>query len=47
VLILERGDNLQVVVNRAARRLRYRVSRHTHRQRFPHQREYRATIRAT
>lgn len=46
VLILERGDDLLGMVNRAARRLGYRIGRHTHRQRMPHQREYRSTIRA-
>jgi hypothetical protein len=43
---LERGDDLQAVVNRAARHLGYRIGRHTHRQRIPHQRDYRATVRA-
>jgi hypothetical protein len=33
-------------VNRAARRLGYRVGRRADRQRIPHQREYRGTIRA-
>lgn len=33
VLILERGDDLQAVVSRAAKRLGYRISRHAHRQR--------------
>ena len=46
VLILEKGDDLLGMVNRAARRLGYRIGRHTHRQRMPHQREYRSTIRA-
>jgi hypothetical protein len=46
VLILERGDDLLGVINRAARRLGYRIGRRTHRQRAPHQREYRSTIRA-
>ena len=46
VLILEKGDDLRAVVNRAARRLGYRVGRRAHRQRMPHQREYRGTIRA-
>lgn len=46
VLILERGDDLMGMVNRAARRLGYRIGGHTHRQRMPRQREYRSTIRA-
>jgi hypothetical protein len=45
VSVLERGDDLQAVVNRAARRLSYRIGRRTDRQRMPHPREYRATIR--
>jgi hypothetical protein len=44
-LILEKGADLQAVVNRAARRLRYRVGRRTDRQRMPRQREYRNTVR--
>lgn len=46
VLILEKGDDLQAVVSRAARRLGYRVGRRADRQLMPHQREYRGTIRA-
>lgn len=46
VLILERGDDLLTVVNRAARRLGYRVARNVQRWRTPHVREYRRSIRA-
>ena len=46
VFILEKGDEFHAVVNRAAKRLGYRVGRRTQRQRMPHQREYRATVRA-
>ena len=46
VLILERGNDLPAVVNRAARRLGYRVGRHTHRQRILRQRGNRTTVRA-
>ncbi len=45
VLILERGDDLQTVVGRAARRLGYRIGRRTHHLRIPNQRTYRTTIR--
>jgi hypothetical protein len=46
VLILEKGDDLEAVVNRAARRLSHRVGRRLHRLRAPYRREYRSTIRA-
>ena len=46
VLILERGDNLLAMVNRAARRLGYRIGRNIDRRRTPGAREYRKSIRA-
>jgi putative sigma-54 modulation protein len=46
VLILERGKGLLAVVNRAARRLGYRIGRNIHRRRASGAPEYRATIRA-
>lgn len=45
VLILERGDDLLAVVNRASRRLGYRIERTIHRRRTQGARAYRATIR--
>lgn len=45
VLILERGDDLLAVVNRAARRLGYRIGRSIHRGRVSGAPEHRATIR--
>lgn len=46
ILILERGDDLLAVVNRATRRLGYRIGRTIHRRRTQGARAYRATIRA-
>ena len=46
VLILETGDDLITVVNRAARRLGYRIGRSIHRGRVAGAPEHRATIRA-
>ena len=46
VLILERGYDLMAVVNRAARRLGYRIGRSVHRGRISGAPEHRATIRA-
>lgn len=46
VLILERGDDLMLAVNRAARRLGYRIARRIQRQRASGAREHRASIRA-
>ncbi len=45
VLILEKGEDLLTVVNRASRRLGYRIGRRLHRTRTPGAREYRVTIR--
>lgn len=47
ITIIEKGDDIQAVINQAARRLGYRVGRRADRQRISHQREYRATIRAS
>ena len=46
VLVLERGADLLTLMNRAARRLGYRLERRIHRRRTPGAREYRASIRA-
>lgn len=46
VIILEKGEDIHAVVNRAASRLGYRVGRRADRQRISRQREYRTTIRA-
>ena len=46
VLIVEKGDDLLRVVNRAARRLGYRVGRTIQRRRITGTRQYRTTIRA-
>ncbi len=45
VLILERGDDLLAVINRATRRLGYRIGRSIHRGRVAGAPEHRATIR--
>jgi hypothetical protein len=46
VRIQEKGEDLEGVLYRAARRLAYRVGKRVHHKRMPHQREYRHTIRA-
>ena len=45
VVIVERGEDLLAVVNRAARRLGYRIGRSIHRGRVAGAPEHRATIR--
>ena len=45
VLILERGDDLAAIVNRAAQRLGYRIGRNIHRRRIAGAPEHRETIR--
>jgi len=45
VMILETGDDLLAVVNRASRRLGYRIGRRVHRRRTAGAPEYRGTIR--
>jgi len=46
VMILEKGVDLLAVINRAVRRLRYRIGRRVHRERIAGAPEHRATIRA-
>lgn len=46
VMILEIGADLTAVVNRAARRLGYRIGRRMHRRRISGAPEHRTTIRA-
>lgn len=46
VMILEMGDDLAAVFNRAIRRLGYRVGRRVHRRRIAGAPEHRMTIRA-
>lgn len=46
VTILEKGANLETVINRAARRLGYRAGRRLDRRRVAGAPEHRATIRA-
>jgi hypothetical protein len=45
VTILETGDDLMAMLNRAARRLGYRIGRRIHRQRVAGAPEHRGTIR--
>jgi ribosome-associated translation inhibitor RaiA len=47
VRILEKGDDLVTAVNRAARRLGYRIGRRVHRRRIAGAPEHRGTIRVT
>jgi hypothetical protein len=46
VMILEKGDDLMAVANRAVRRLGYRIGRHIDRGRVAGAPEHRRTIRA-
>jgi putative sigma-54 modulation protein len=46
ILILEKGGNVLVMVNRAARRLGYRIGNKIDRLRTPGAREYHTSIRA-
>lgn len=46
VIIMEKGDDVAAIVNRAARRLGYRIGRCVHRRRIPGAPEHRGTIRA-
>ena len=46
VMILEKGVDVLAVINRAVRRLRYRIGRRVHRERIAGAPEHRATIRA-
>ena len=46
VIILEKGVDVLAVVNRAVRRLGYRIGRRVHRERIAGAPEHRATIRA-
>lgn len=46
VIILEKGVDVAAIINRAARRLAYRIGRRVHRRRIAGAPEHRGTIRA-